>query len=455
MKLGHYLKRCSKNAVIEGVSSMKRRNISKAKLLTANNPLINNALLSVDRHTDVRNPYNIAPNQINQFLAASSLSHMLDGWGYLSSAFNALLNGDEATAIHLGYYAELRSAMSILSTEGLGVFSTKHIGAFSPTNNVEFPKNYYKNNNPLGKYVINQAGTHTFVWNAMEKWSDSSTKPGDDILKVFKVKGLNFYELIEYFHPSTAGSSLLTLQTVKDWLKEWCFDIKRYQNDKEARNEASYRPQRIQNFNAFTDFQQIINEVGAFWNVISPTQQSKFDLLDKHLLRKLFNSLYVKINPAQSLDELINNAFIQHGITDQPLIDFLSHQGPHQNEHVIFTHAATRNTSALAVIARATLLLRISIGMVSHLYHAGGMSKPDLNFVWNKYGLENGFWSAATPVSDHNDLWHDLESMFSDLKDDVNNAGSPNDIYSIRERNPAEMIYFSQINRACLWGLDF
>ncbi|HEV7350974.1 hypothetical protein [Telluribacter sp.] len=434
---------------------MKRRNISRTKLLTANNPLINNALSAVDRHTDATKAYSITSNQINQFLAASSLSHLLDGWGYLSSAFNALLNGDESTAIHLGYYAELRSAMCILSTEGLGVFSRKHLGAFSNSTNGEFPTNYYKGVAPNRSYKKPLSPTHEFVWQAMEAWSNSSNKPGDDILRIFKVRGLNFYELIEYFHPLTAGSSLLTLQTVKDWLKEWCFDIKRYRSDRDARNEASYRPQRIKNFEAITDFKQIINELSAFWDVISPTQQSKFDLLDKYLLCKLFNSLYVKIAPAESLDELIRNAFTQHGITDQPLFDFLSHSAPHQNEHVIFTHAATQNISALAVIARATLLLRISIGMVSHLYHAGGMEKSELDFVWNKYGLENGFWSATMPVNDYNDLWLTVESMFEDLKADVNHGGLPNDIYSIRDRNPAEMIYFSQINRAGLWGLDF
>lgn len=455
MKLGHYIRKCSKSAVIEGVKSIKRLHIKNAKLLPYSNPLIKRALSSVDRHTDIRKSFMIAPNQVNQFLAASSLSHLLDGWAYLSGAFTALLNGDEATAIHLGYYAELRSAMSILSSEGVGVFSNKHIGAFSSTFNAEYPTNYYKNNNPAGSYKIPVSPTHTFVWDAMQKWSDSSNKPGDDILKIFKVRGLNFYELIEYFHPSTSGSSLLTLQTVKDWLKVWCFDIKNYRHDRNSRNEASYRPQRIQNFNVITDFKLIINELNAFWTVISPTQESKFDLLDKYLLRQLFNSLHKKIAPQETLEELISNAFTQQGIQDQTLFNFLSYKAPYENEHVIFTYAAMKKTSALAVIARATLLLRISIGMVSHLYRSGGLGKSELDFVWNKYGLDNGFWSSATPIQDHIDLWLNLESMFTDLKDDINDNTKQNDIFSIRERNPIEMMYFSQINRACLWGLDF
>ena len=455
MKLGHYIRKCSRSAVIEGVKSIKRLHIKSNKLLPYNNPLIKKALSAVDRHTDIRKSYTIAPSQVNQFLAASSLSHLLDGWAYLSSSFTALLNGDESTAIHLGYYAELRSAMSILSTEGVGVFSKKHIGAFSPTYNAEYPTNYFKNNNLAGKYVINSLPTHTFVWDAMQKWSDSSNKPGDDILKIFTVRGLNFYELIEYFHPLTASSSLLTLQTVKDWLKVWCFDIKNYRHDRDRRNEASYRPQRIQNFNVITDFKLIINELGAFWNVISPTQQNKFDLLDKYLLRQLFNSLHSKIAPQESLEELTTNAFMQHGIQDQILLDFLSYKAPYQNEHVIFTYASLKSASALAVMARATLLLRISIGMVSQLYSSGGLGKSELDFIWNKYGLDNGFWSSATPIQDHIDLWFNLDSMFTDLKDDVNDNTKPNDIFSIRERNPTEIMYFSQINRACLWGLDF
>ena len=455
MRLAEYVKKSSKQAVVDGVKSIKRFHIPDSKLLSNKNPLLTNAILAVDRHTDGRNSYSIQQTKINQFLAASSLSHLLDGWGYLSTAFNALLSGDEAAAIHLAYYAELRSAMSILSTEGIGVFSKKHISAFSATTNFEFPTNYYKNNNPAGKYVQGGSPTHVFVWEAMEKWSNSSTKPGDDILKVFKVEGLNFYELIEYFHPATAGSSLLTTQTVKNWLKEWCFDIKHYRKDRESRNVASYRPQRIKDFGTYPDFKLIINELSAFWNVISPSPQNKFNLLDKHLLRKLFGSLYSALTPAQPIDDLISNAFDQHGINDQTLFDFLGYKAPFSNEHVIFNYASMRKTTALSIIARATLLLRISVGMVANLYQAGGLRKADLEFVWNKYGVENGFWSPGAPIANHDDLWFDLEGMFSDLKTDINGTGAVNDLNSIRKRNVVEMTHFSQIHRACLWGLDF
>jgi len=453
MRLAEYVKKASKDAVVDGVKLLLRYNIHSNRLISKSNPLVKNGLKAIDSHGDLRIPYAIPQAKINQFLAASSLSHMLDGWMYLSNAFSALLNGDEGTAIHLGYYAELRSAMSILSTEGIAAFSDKHIGAFSPTTNSVYPLNYFKTG--TGGYVRTKSPTHIFVWDAMEKWSKSSTKPSDDILKIFKVQGLNFYDITEYFHPATVGSTLMTVVTIKEWLKEWCFDIKHYKTDRQNRNDVSYRPQRILNFSENLNFQDIINDLSRFWNVISPTKTDQFDLLDKYLLRKLFEKLYSQINTVETIDDLITNAFGQHGIYDKTLFDFMTFKQPFADDHIIFTHANLRRTTALSIIARATLLLRISVGMVSQLYKAGGVKKSDLNFIWNNYSVDNGFWTPATPLADFDILWSNVEPMLEELKIDLNTQGSDNSIYSIRERKPVEIIHLTQINRACLWGLDF
>lgn len=455
MRLSNHVRRASREAVVDGVRHIKRYHITSNKILSNKNPLVSNSIKSVKKHTDATKSYNIRQSKINSFLAASSLSHLLDGWLYLSNAFNAVLNGDEATAIHLSYYAELRSAMSILATEGIGVFSDKHIAVYSPSTNGEIPENYYKGSPPNQSYKQPSYQTHKFVWDIMEKWANSAYKPNSEILKIFKVHGRDFHELTEFFHPSVAGSNLLTVQTVKDWLKDWCFDIKKYRNDRDSRNESSYRPQRIVNFNQTINFNSIISELDKYWSIISPSGVDKFSLLDKYLLRKLYDTLYSKITTTSTKHELITNAFTQLGITDLPLFNFLDYQVPFQNDHIIFSQASLKKTTTLSILARATLLLRISVGLVSQLYKDGGVQKDELNFVWNQYGIDGGFWSPGNIHTDFNNLWIDVQTSLDDLKLDIQTLGANANIYEIKSRKPQEIIHFGQINRACLWGLDF
>lgn len=452
MKLGYYIRNISRDAVVDGVKNIKRYHISTDKIISDRNPLIIRGAESVIKHGDRNYTFNIRQSQINTFLAASSLSHMLDGWTYLSNAFNAILSGDEATAIHLSYYAELRSAMSILASEGLGVFSTQHIGAFSPTTNREFPTNRYR---PIGTRINDRRPTHQFTWEAMEKWSSSTAKPNAEILKIFKVQGRDFYELTEHFHPTTAGSTLLTVNAVKGWLKDWCLDIKLYQKDRDNRNEVSYRPQRIKNFDERINFQSMLNNLEKYWSVISPSAVDRFSLLDRYLLRKLYSSLYSNIATTSPKIDLIRNAFNQHGINNESLFSFLDFQAPYEDDHIIFSNANIRNRNSLSILARATLLLRISIGLVEQLYIDGGMTKADLSFVWENYGVESGFWENTNTPVDFTNLWFDIQPYFNDMFVDINSAGAMNDLSSIKQRHPEGINYFGQIHRASLWGTDF
>lgn len=59
-------------------------------------------------------------------MAASVIVHCFDGWSYLGRALEAEMAGDPQTAVHLGYYAELRAAMSVLASDEIGVFRNKH-----------------------------------------------------------------------------------------------------------------------------------------------------------------------------------------------------------------------------------------------------------------------------------------------------------------------------------------
>ena len=55
---------------------------------------------------------------LTEYIGASTLGHCFDGWSYLGRATEAELAGDPGSARHLGYYAELRAAMSLLGRRG-------------------------------------------------------------------------------------------------------------------------------------------------------------------------------------------------------------------------------------------------------------------------------------------------------------------------------------------------
>lgn len=446
MRLGNFIRKANKDSVVEGVRHIKRYYLPNERLVAANSPLERNGISAIKKHNNPTLSYTISDTEFKTYLAGSSLAHILDGWMYLSNAFNSLLNGDSGAAIHLAYYAELRSAMSILATEGIGVFDKKHFGTFD------------SNDCQIFQYPSRErmkGSTHQFVWNAMEKWSNSAYKPSPEILEIFKVRGRTFFELTEYFHPTTVGSTLLGVQTIKSWLKEWCFDIRSYRDDREERNEVSYRPQRIKNFSQSIDFQNVINELNNYWSVISPSATDKYSLLDTYLLRKLYDGLYSSIGAPYVRRELIQNSFNQHGINDETLFNFLDFQTPYNNDHIIFQQASIRQTTPLSIIARATLLLRISVGLVSQLYNAGGINKNELDFIWNNYAIDNGFWDTENIPADFNNLWTDIQPSLNDLNIDINTPGINNSRFSIALRNHQELLHLGQINRACLWGLDF
>lgn len=60
------------------------------------------------------NPVAVNSKELSGYIAASAPTHLIDGWSFYARSTEALLRGDCSTAIHLGYYAELRAAMSIL-----------------------------------------------------------------------------------------------------------------------------------------------------------------------------------------------------------------------------------------------------------------------------------------------------------------------------------------------------
>lgn len=451
-RLGVFVKNASRDSVVDSFKLIKNNYLPQSKLITNYNQLNGDAIAAIKRHHDANKAFELRSNDVRTYISASSISHLLDGWGYLSQAVNALLAGNSGAAIHLAYYAELRAVMSLLASEGIGVFSNQHIGIDANNDFNFFSKYKRRERGGSGSYITkeNKIGTHVFAWEAFDKWCKSDVKPSYNLLRIFKVKGHTFSDLLPGFHPQ--ATQLVSSSIAKQWLKKWAFDVKRYKNDRDLRNFVSYRPQTISNFDSRIDFKESINNIYSLFHVLSPNSSSPFNYLDKLLLKKLFEELYSieGISERGSLKELIEESFSHLGATlDATTERILLPQG-NQETHLIFSEASKRKVSALPLISRASLLLRVSTGCTSVLLEDAQIRKDELNFIWGNYGFNNGFWEVAKPVSDFFELWTDVETKFSEITDELDFQS--NNAFTLRNEL-GDLNSLSQFNRAGLWGL--
>ncbi len=448
IKLGSFVKNASREPVINSLKTIKRRYLHQDKLIANNNQLKLDAIKAIKNHNDPGKPFQLRKNDVNTYISASSISHMLDGWGYVSQAVNSLLAGNKGAAIHLAYYAELRAVMSVLAAEGIGVFDSKHIGLIGSDDFLVFVKHKRKNETGRGRTL----GTHVFAWEALEKWCNSSVKPSYDLLRIFRVNGHSFSDLLPGFHP--LASQLVSSNIAKSWLKQWAFDVKKYKNDRDLRNFVSYRPQTITGFPQNFDFKGAISDTYELLKVLSPSGINTFDYLDKLLLKALFKDLYTnpKIASRGSLSELIEESFNKLGTSlDTTTKNILLSGTPIKQSHLIFSESSKNTVEALPVISRAALLLRVATGSASILLEDAGLNKSDLNFIWANYGFNNGFWVTPKPSGQFNELWSELETEFSDIITNISHLD--NSSYLIRRELDEDINKLSQFNRACLWGI--
>lgn len=457
MQLGRFVGNASRPPIIDGLKTIKQNQIPHNSLLISNNQLAKDAIKAIEG----RNANPLRYLDVNNYIAASTISHALDGWGYLSNAVNAYLNGNNGVAIHLAYYAELRAVMSILASEGIGVFSSTHLSINSSSKYDVFTKKVKKIRDiryPIGHTQAwkikdkSSLGTHLFAWDALDKWCKSASKPSVHLLNIFKVKGYNFSELMSGFHPM--ATPLQTSGIAKHWLNQWAFDVKRYKSDRELRNFVSYRPQSIDGFSNRMNIKESIQSIYKLFQVLSPSSNNPFDYLDKLLLKALFQEFYSRpgISARGSFQELAQEAFEKLGASfDATTQRILLDPTTINESHSIFQEASKLETSPLSVISRAALLLRVSTGTTSLLLEEANIQKNELNFVWDNYGFHNGFWDTENPISDFYSLWNDVDEEYTNIQESINSIS--NTAFAVNSEFNGSLGKLSQFNRAALWGI--
>ena len=229
--------------------------------------------------------------------------------------------GDPDSARHLGYYAELRAAMSILAGDGIGVFLNKHIVVTKEQECV----------------FLDYGTTHRFAWEALKAWASSSA--GLKILfRVIKPGGILLQDWLDQF---SAGSGFIA----SEWLQRWGLDLSRLTKDRDARNLASYRP------TAFTSpgprpIGDTMEAILRFWEICEPGAVGGFPILDRHLLRRSL-ALISEENPKNIYDERLSmmlNALDPKELSSNQWAEFLKYEKL-QDIHQIIQYANAQDDS--------------------------------------------------------------------------------------------------------------
>lgn len=381
-------------------------------------------------------------NQLSQYIAASSLLHCFDGFVYLGRALDGHYRGDLRTARHLGYYAELRAAAALLASEGIGVFLNRHIAVAADRTCID----------------IKGHGTHEFAWLALEHWSGLA-KAAPRLDNVIRPEGVKLAEWLDAFGMTTAAQPVAA-----NWLRIWGLDIKRFAEDRAARNESSYRPSGL-----YAQSSLSAEEIALFatnvWEILEPASATNpWARLDRYLLRVLIEEAFhstsgQRARPQNTLfQQTVTRALEAMSLEDsarEQLRGFLMRETGAEDPRIM---ALARGTARIdeplhhmEVIARSLLLLRVASGCVVDQLREAPIDWDSLKFWWGNAGLRAMCWDSGAEPAEMIDLWADVQSAADTVRNwNLSGTGTARSMWAAVSE---ELMVLGNMERAGLWAL--
>ena len=375
-----------------------------------------------------------------EYIATSAIVHCFDGWSYLGRALEAEMSGDLNAARHLGYYAELRAAMSILASEGIGIIDGNCIivDTAQKCSTIKTKRHF---------------GTHWFAWNALETWAELFAS--QVLFQAISPSDIPLQNWLEHF--------VLSGEFVaQGWLPQWGLDLSRFSDDKKARNLASYEP------SAFVSpkpqaIRDIMLSISQLWEMCGPESSGGFPVLDRHLLRislEMLMPLPRNRKNEQLYRRRVDNMLSALGLSEglqRFWNKFLNYEMDEETPQII--QDAGKKDDPLdpnysrQILARATLLLRVATGLSADLLdQAGTKVKNDLEFWWQSPAVRRRLWPEKKTVDSFPDLWQDVEVALESIEEWMDQNGSA-DRHSLWQNYSSEVSTLTTTERMCLWGL--
>lgn len=351
------------------------------------------------------------PRQLADYVAASSPLHLWDGWNYLGLALYSCMCGYTNNAIHLAYYAELRAAMSLLASQGIGIFNYRACVV---------------DEDSKIHYLAKAGGTHQATWSYLQWWANrEDTRLLLD--RVLQIQSSPFVEWLDSLPQSGAWSPLGT-----EFLLSMGLDLKRMAEDRKARNEASYQPSGIlatDSRNPMADIEFVVDSI----RLLEPGGPSEaFTTIDKYIFRRIVHRAFETGNGEnrrfQKNIEYMVSKFIDDPILCREWRQFLTYESDHREPRLIEeaeNQEDHHNSNYhLQLIGRAMLLLRVATGIVRKVFDDSDVDLNSLEFWWREAGSAQGFWNIPPDSISSSQLWDDLSSCLDDVTDWINESNS-------------------------------
>ena len=384
----------SRSAIQESISRLSTSWANQAWLPSRNRYRVE-AAKKVER--DSQNNDSFAHSHLIDYVAASALGHCYDGWSYLARALEAEMSGDPDAARHLGYYAELRAAMSILASEGVGVFN-RHHAIVSTSRRCQ---------------SLRGQTTHRFTWDALEHWA-SLPNSADAIFKAIRPAGIPLEGWLSGFGGSAGFLA-------NSWLKQWGLDLARLGMDQDARNLASYRPTAITSPGP-QPIRDTVTAVIHLWSLCGPGFRGEFSSMDRHLLRLALHLLFknktgrspkqaIRIYEGQ-ITTMLNGQMLSEAERAR-IYNLLLYKTENDTPDLFVAAARSDSPTHLhhsrQVLARATLLLRVATGSLANLLDESNTTfRTDLVFWWTTPAVRRRLWTTKGAPDTFSDLWDDI-----------------------------------------------
>lgn len=360
---------------------------------------------------------------LSEYIALSVPLHLVEGWEYLGHALAAQLCGRAHVAIHLGYYAELRAAMSFLAAQGIGVFNYYHC---------VIDKNGEARCIPSSKR--RRHTTHQAVWEYLEHWSSSSAA-GSLLGNLIRPGGTPLSDWINAM-PCTAEEGWNPVAS--SLLRDIGLDLNRMRDDRSARNYASYRPWELRSHVDVAVDASIDYLVGAV-RLLEPTGSGGFDFLDLQFLRETVRRVFqakTDLEPQvddkayrSEIDGMLKECVEQELISPQMVAEVLTMFQETEPSPFELAFDSSDIGDPRPLLARASILLRIATGVARGFMSDVNMEFSDMSFWWQRRGGDLGLWDSVVEMDDLLDLWGDVIVALEELDDWQATEGSRRELF--------------------------
>lgn len=370
-------------------------------------------------------PYN--QRHLSQYIASSIPLHCMDGWSYLGKSIYSALMGDSHTSRHLAYYAQLRAVMSLFSSQGIGIFNKTHF--------------YINNVNSIHR--INHQNTNVFIRpthdavnEIFDNWINNDMSVSM-LGKIIKPEGIKLSDWFDYLFVGDPFGFI-----GQNFIKYLGYDLDNFKLDREARNEASYRPTQI-NVSKATSIDTTLSLITEIWEDLCPVVFG--NRLDLHLLKYSIHKYSSSTGRGEYLTEKkIIRTLEGIGIDDARvgiLKDYLKRAN---NSKCLIIEQANKRTECykdenyhLKMISRAVILLHLASASTGLLMKETSTQKSDIEFWWKDFGVNRGLWDSSQ--------LDPLDYMFDEIEEALieMNSGTFTESFDLRNRRSLEIITLS------------